>query len=260
MSRRRVTLLATALLFVSLFASAASQGNIRIKVVDSETHSQTVDGSDVPKNCDGANYDAYCNGSKSVQMTNTLLVEEDNGSQYRIVCSVDTRWSRCVPLPIGESFDAKREKRGLTVYYIDDKGKARSQFYNLVAGGGKANAPATTAAATPSALAPHAAAAAQNSPSPAPAPPPAVAKSGRLQNASPGNAEKVKCSFNSTPAGADITVDGSYVGNTPSEISLSTGTHRVQIAMPGFVAWKRELTITADSEVNVTASLQKEQP
>jgi hypothetical protein len=70
----------------------------------------------------------------------------------------------------------------------------------------------------------------------------------------------VRCNFSSTPSGADITIDGNYVGNTPSEISLSTGRHVVQIAMMGFDAWKRELTVAPDSAVNVTAVLQKTQP
>jgi hypothetical protein len=70
----------------------------------------------------------------------------------------------------------------------------------------------------------------------------------------------VKCNFSSTPAGAEISVDWRYVGNTPSEIGLSTGTHVVVISMPGFAEWKRELTVGPDSAVNVTANLQKAQP
>jgi hypothetical protein len=69
--------------------------------------------------------------------------------------------------------------------------------------------------------------------------------------------EKVRCNFSSTPAGADITVDGKYLGNTPSEIPLTTGTHVVILSMPGFAEWKRELTVEPDSVVNVTASLEK---
>jgi hypothetical protein len=70
----------------------------------------------------------------------------------------------------------------------------------------------------------------------------------------------VKCSFTSTPPGAEITVDWRFVGNTPSEIGLSTGTHVISISMPGFAEWKRELTVAPDSVVNVTANLQKAQP
>ncbi|MFY9906282.1 MAG: PEGA domain-containing protein, partial [Terriglobales bacterium] len=73
-------------------------------------------------------------------------------------------------------------------------------------------------------------------------------------------AVKVKCDFTSTPPGAEISVDWRYVGNTPSEIGLSAGTHIVVISMPGFAEWKRELTVGSDSELNVTAVLQKPQP
>jgi len=31
-----------------------------------------------------------------------------------------------------------------------------------------------------------------------------------------------------------------YVGNTPTEIGLSPGTHVVVLSMPGFADWKRE--------------------
>ena len=70
----------------------------------------------------------------------------------------------------------------------------------------------------------------------------------------------MKCNFNSTPSGAEITVDWRYVGSTPSEIGLSPGTHVVVISLPGFAEWKRDLTVGADSAVNVTANLQKTQP
>jgi hypothetical protein len=69
--------------------------------------------------------------------------------------------------------------------------------------------------------------------------------------------EKVKCNFTSTPAGAEITLDGKYVGSTPSEIELVTGTHAVVFSMPGFPQWKRELTVLPGSELTVNAILQK---
>jgi len=96
------------------------------------------------------------------------------------------------------------------------------------------------------------AAAAQNSPVASPTPPAASAQ--EVQT------EKVKCNFSSTPPGAEISIDWRYVGNTPSEIGLSIGTHVVSLSMPGFAEWKRELTVAADSVVNVTATLEKTQP
>jgi hypothetical protein len=55
-------------------------------------------------------------------------------------------------------------------------------------------------------------------------------------------------------------VDGKYVGSTPSEIPLGTGTHVVVISTPGFAQWKRELTVLPGAELTVSAILQKEQP
>jgi hypothetical protein len=256
MTSRRITVSLAGLLFLTTVADAAIRNNtIRISVVDSETQSVKLEGSDVPKNCDGANFDAYCNNSKSNLVTNTLLVQEGNAPPFRVSCTVDSRFSRCVALPKGENFDARREKRGITVYYQDDKGKARSQFYTFISGdlqpkpsakpAPDANSPAPVAHSAPTAP-----------------PPPAYVQSNQPAKAVSANmqsnkGERVKCSFNSTPSGADITIDGSYVGNTPSDVSLTTGKHVVMIATPGFGEWKRELTVTADSVVNVVATLQK---
>jgi len=276
MSMRRMAALQAGLLLVAMFANAASQKNtMRIKVLDSETRSSSRDDNGVPNNCEQLTFDAYCRSSRTVPLVNTLLVQEDDKPPFRISCTAESKYSRCTPLPKGETFDARREKQGITVYYEDDNGKARKQLYKLVDTGGKAgppaiasavaspqssSAPATAPSAAappqsspPPAPAPHAAAPVQNSPAPAPAQPP-VAAQGVIKG-------KVKCNFNSTPPGADITIDDwKYVGSTPSEISLSTGTHVVVISMPGFAEWKRELTVAPDSVVNVTATLQKTQP
>lgn len=279
---RSVAILWTAFLLATMFAHAASRSTtIQITVLDSATRSVTFDNNGVPLNCDQLTFDAYCRSSRNPQVMSTLLVQEGNNPPFRITCTIESRFSRCTPLPKGASFEARREKRGVTIYYDDDKGKSRKQFYTLVDTGGKAAPPAAVAAvATPQnspAPVPAAPAAApsaaprQSSPAPAPvqraaAPPrPSPAASAASANDPPAGwvrvvPQKVSCNFSSQPAGADITVDGKYVGNTPSEISLSTGTHVVVLSMTGFGEWKRELTVGADSVVNVTANLQKTQP
>jgi hypothetical protein len=256
MSMRRRVALQSGLLLAAMFANAAPRNDVmRIKVLDSETRSVSLGGNDVPKNCDGVNFDAYCNNGKSVLLTNTLLVQEGDGPPFRIACSIDSRFSKCTPLSKGESFDARRVKRGITVYYVDDKGKTRSQLYTLVDTDGKAGPPASAAAVTTQAV-PDAVAPRQSSPVPAAAPP-AVA----VQQVSPEKVlEKAKCNFSSTPPGADIILDGKYVGSTPSAIPLGPGAHVVVFSMPGFSQWKRELTVLPGSELTVGAVLQKEQP
>jgi len=255
MSMHRTAALQAGLLLVAMFANAASRDNtIRIKVLDYEAHSVSLEGTDVPKNCDQVNFDAYCNNSKTSLLTNILLVQEGNDPPFRIACTVDSKWSRCVLLDKGESFDAKKGKRGLTVYYIDDKGKARSQLYTLVDAEGKARLPVSAAAVQP---VPAVAAPQQSPPVPAPTSAPAPPPPSTAAVTGDSSRETVKCSFSSTPPGAEITVDGRYSGNTPSVLGLTMGTHVVVLFAPGFAQWKKELTVSSGSEVTVNASLQK---
>src|ERR1700678_2742065 len=240
MSVRRITAVHAGLLLAAVLANAASQKDtVRITVLDSVTRASTADNNNgVPQNCEQLTFDAYCRSTTSVPLISTLLVQQDNEPPFRISCTIESRYSRCIPLPKGESFDAKKEKRGLTVYYVDDKGKDRKQLYSLVGAEGKAM-PAAVAAQPAAAAAPR-----QNSPAPAPVPSasaqPAPAPSVGAVSATPPEKvaaekiEKVKCNFSSTPAGADIMLDGKYVGSTPSKIELETGTHVVIVSMAGF--------------------------
>jgi hypothetical protein len=277
MSMPKIALLLAGLLLAAVWANAAPQKDtVRITVLDSVTQALTSDNNGVPQNCEQLTFDAYCRSTTNVPLLSTLLVQEDNQPPFRISCTVQSKYSRCVPLVKGESFDAKKEKHGLDVYYVDDRGKTRKQFYTLV-GNGKAGpplaaaaaaappapaaavvatppAPAAAAVATPPA--PAAGAPRQSSPVVAPASPTVAAEQVSPQKVS----EKVKCNFSSTPPGAEITVDGNYLGSTPSEIPLSTGTHVVIVSMPGFAQWKRELTVSPGAELTVAAVLQKEQP
>jgi hypothetical protein len=259
MRMRRIAAVQAGVLLAGLFllpmlANAASQKDtVRITVLDSVTRASTADNNNgVPLNCEQLTFDAYCRSTTNVPMISTLLVQEDNEPPFRISCTIESRYSRCIPLPKGESFDARKEKHGITVYYVDDKGKERKQLYALVDAAGKAGAPAA-AAAVAAQPAPGATAPRQSS-----AAPPAAPSAGSLQATPPEKLEKVKCDFSSTPTGADITLDGKYVGSTPSEIAITTGEHVVLFSMPGFTQWKRELTVLPGSVLTVSAILQKE--
>jgi len=258
MNHRRNAAWLAAWLCLSVCAGAAvKNGAIRITVVDSQTRSVTLDGSGVEKNCDGVNYDAYCHNSKAAEITNLLLVREDDRPPFWVSCNIETKWSRCAPLPKGESFNARQEKRGLSIYFVDDRGKVRQQLYAYVGDEAKGKPEAAAAAENPSGpvaaseASATQASAAQASPAQTRIPPQTA--EGRA------TAETVKCSFASTPAGAEIRVDGKYVGSTPSTLSLSVGTHAVEASLPGFVEWKRELTVAAGSELTVNAVLEKVQ-
>jgi hypothetical protein len=74
--------------------------------------------------------------------------------------------------------------------------------------------------------------------------------------AEPPKNTNVTLSIRSTPEAADIEVDGSFVGNTPSAIDLPTGEHTVIISKKGFEPWKRTIRL-ASGDVKVNAELEK---
>jgi hypothetical protein len=98
---------------------------------------------------------------------------------------------------------------------------------------------AESAAATPEARAITAPA------TPAPAPPPVAPQQAQLQ-------------ISSTPDGADIEIDGNYVGSTPSTINATSGQHQISVKKSGFKQWERKITVST-GQVNVNAALEAEQ-
>jgi hypothetical protein len=61
----------------------------------------------------------------------------------------------------------------------------------------------------------------------------------------------------STPQGADINVDGKFMGSTPSTIQLSPGEHLVSVEKQGLRPWQRTMTVTAGGSVTLDATLEK---
>ena len=61
----------------------------------------------------------------------------------------------------------------------------------------------------------------------------------------------------STPHGADINVDGKYMGSTPSTIQLPPGEHEVSIEIEEMRPWQRTMTTTAGSSSTIDAKLVK---
>jgi hypothetical protein len=64
-------------------------------------------------------------------------------------------------------------------------------------------------------------------------------------------------SLRSTPDGADITVDGKYMGSTPAVLHIAQGEHSILIEKAHFVSWKRTMSIVADASATVCADLEK---
>src|SRR6266480_1570495 len=66
-----------------------------------------------------------------------------------------------------------------------------------------------------------------------------------------------KLSVTSTPDGADIEMDGSFVGNTPSDIDVPAGEHTVSVKKTGFQPWEKKLKVSSGSNVHLKAALEK---
>ena len=60
----------------------------------------------------------------------------------------------------------------------------------------------------------------------------------------------------STPDGADITVDGKYMGNTPSTLQLAPGEHAVSIERRGYRQWQRTISVNSGGIVTIDARLE----
>jgi PEGA domain-containing protein len=64
-------------------------------------------------------------------------------------------------------------------------------------------------------------------------------------------------SIRSTPYLAEIFVDGNDMGYAPAKISLAPGKHSVRLEKPGYKNWTKDFTMTAGSELNLDATLEK---
>jgi hypothetical protein len=61
----------------------------------------------------------------------------------------------------------------------------------------------------------------------------------------------------STPDGAEISIDGKYVGNAPTTLHLTVGDHVIKFEKPGFKPWERTLTITQGESTTIPATLEQ---
>ena len=92
---------------------------------------------------------------------------------------------------------------------------------------------------------------------PAAAPPPIAAPAAKPAPADPPPPATGKLSVVSIPDGADIEVDGDFVGNAPADLQLADGEHTVTVKKSGFKDWQRKLKVTSGSNLRLSAELEK---
>ena len=68
--------------------------------------------------------------------------------------------------------------------------------------------------------------------------------------------ESSAISIKSAPEGAEISIDGKFVGSTPSTLRIKAGEHTISIKKAGFVLWERTMTLTSGGNITVDAALE----
>jgi hypothetical protein len=61
----------------------------------------------------------------------------------------------------------------------------------------------------------------------------------------------------SDPEGAEIVVDGMFLGNTPSTVQLLPGDHLVSIQKSGYRLWQKGITMTSGGIVTINGLLER---
>jgi len=73
------------------------------------------------------------------------------------------------------------------------------------------------------------------------------------------NPNEAVLDITSTPVGAEIELDGSFVGSAPSSVTVSAGDHTLKLTKSGYAAWERKIK-TSSGKVNIAAELQAATP
>jgi hypothetical protein len=74
--------------------------------------------------------------------------------------------------------------------------------------------------------------------------------------AAPVAAVQASLVIDSTPPGADIEIDGAFVGNTPSTVSVAPGSRQIAVKKKGFTGWIRTINVTGGT-IHLNAELDQ---
>lgn len=85
------------------------------------------------------------------------------------------------------------------------------------------------------------------------APPPTEAK--RSVGSAAEKPDTTEVDISSSPDGADVEIDGAFVGNTPATMQLAPGSHTIRITHKGFDAYEKTI-LCAGGKVSLRAELE----
>jgi len=72
---------------------------------------------------------------------------------------------------------------------------------------------------------------------------------------SPDQGAAAELEVSSTPDGADIEIDGNFVGSTPSTLGVAAGSHQLSVKKAGFKPWERKITVSS-GHIKIDATLE----
>lgn len=78
-----------------------------------------------------------------------------------------------------------------------------------------------------------------------------------MEKQAAAQANRTAVNFNSDPLGAEIFVDGNFVGSTPSVIKVPLGRRTIRISLPGYQDWVRTLGFIEGEAKSINAVLAK---
>lgn len=70
----------------------------------------------------------------------------------------------------------------------------------------------------------------------------------------------VAIQITSEPAGAELFINGEFVGSTPSKLQLKPGEHKLRVVRPGYKDWERVIKIQIGEERTINALLEQSPP
>jgi hypothetical protein len=74
---------------------------------------------------------------------------------------------------------------------------------------------------------------------------------------SPDQGAAAELEVTSTPDGADIEIDGNFVGSTPSTLGVAAGSHKISVKKAGFKPWERTITVSS-GHIKIDAPLESQ--
>ena len=80
---------------------------------------------------------------------------------------------------------------------------------------------------------------------------------GAEQTSNQNTVDYASVAIKSAPEGAEVTIDGKFVGSTPSTLQLKPGDHTISVKKAGYALWNRTVTVNGGDRITLDASLEK---